>query len=305
MVSTTTLIGIIGCSKVGVSLGAALSKQGFSKIYICKATKEPFNKKLAKFNFCYKNSQFDLDSLNFVGSMSKLIKLCNVIFIAVKDDKISHMVNKIEQSGIDINNKYFLHFSGSLTSDVFYPLKRKNKVYIGSIHPVQSFPSIEKGIEKIFDIYWVFEGDKEIIKVVKPFIDILRGRMVNIDKKTKILHHIICVFCGNFITGLLYLAEKLALEGGNNIEIYLPLIESVINNFKSAKNAKEILTGPLVRGDVTTIKSHIEYLQKYPLFLEYYMQFSKILLSMAQDKVDKSKHKQLQKLLDIPSRNYS
>ncbi len=280
-------IGIVGCSRVGCSFANAVSsKLKNVSIILCKVTA----KKVPE----HKNNL-----IRYSYSIEDTISSSDIIFIAVKDDKISYIVQKITRMCIDINEKYFLHFSGSITSDVFLPLKRLWMIKGASAHPVASFPSVEVGTQRMFNIWWVFEGDKEVLKKIKLVIKILNGRIVTISKEDKILHHIVCVFSANFLVGLLYLSERLAkiIDERRDYRIYLPLIKSVIDNIKCSEEVKDILTGPVVRGDVETIRAHLAFLRKYPKFLRYYKVFSSVLLDMVTD-LDRYTYKKLKKLLN-------
>ncbi len=199
----------------------------------------------------------------------------------------------------DFHGKYFLHFSGSLTSDVFLPLKKLWFVKTASLHPVASFPSVEVGIRRMFNIYWVFEGDKEVLKEVSSLIKILKGRVIVIDKENKILHHIVCVFSANFFAGLLFLSQELARKGSGikDYRVYFPLIKSVVENLEGGKDVKEVLTGPVRRGDLKTIGEHLNFLQKYPEFLRFYKIFSAVLVDMSQDFLDKQTYEKLREMV--------
>lgn len=283
-------VGIIGAGRVGGSFAIALKKKLKSiKVTLCKTTKISLKPKSER---DYLESHSEI-----INSIEKLVTTSDIIFIAVKDDKIADIVDKIARLKVNIDNKYFFHFSGSLTSDIFIPLKKKARVFVASLHPVQSFPNIKEGVKKILNIYWILEGDRKAWKAILPVIKSLNGKIVFIDKELKVLHHIVCVYCGNFITGLLHIAEELALEGKLNRQIYFPLLESVIDNIKNARNASEVLTGPLIRGDINTIKTHLKYLESYPEFLQSYKYFSRILLEMVKNKLEEKTYNKLSGLL--------
>ncbi|MFN7181546.1 MAG: Rossmann-like and DUF2520 domain-containing protein [Planctomycetota bacterium] len=287
-------IGIIGCSRVGCSFAKALSsKSDKIKVILCKVTNTPIS---------LSNIQRSLNTANQIQVTNKIkdvISNCDIIFIAVKDDKIVTIVEEIIRQGGNMTGKYFLHFSGSLTCELFSPLKVHYRVKVGSLHPVASFPSIQVGVERMFNIWWVFEGDGECLKKIGFLIKLLNGKIIKIDKSAKILHHIVCVFSANFLVGLLFLAKELARENSSLKEygVYLPLVESVIKNAQNAKNIEDILTGPVVRGDINTITRHLSFLEKYPTFLRYYKMFSSLLLDMSKEVLDKDVYAKIKKML--------
>jgi predicted short-subunit dehydrogenase-like oxidoreductase (DUF2520 family) len=186
------------------------------------------------------------------------------ILITVNDDSIRDIAKKLADSGISLNNRRCIHFSGVLTSDVLKPLEDKGAA-VGSLHPLYCF---SKKPEKLpAGILFTFEGNEQCLGLADSISRDLDGMIYLIDKSKKALYHCAASMAGNMSLTLLYAAFRLfnhALgdkrEGQK--ESLIILVRSALNNLESS-DWKDALTGPISRGDIVTINKHLESLRGY------------------------------------------
>lgn len=179
----------------------------------------------------------------------------------------SHVLVLITDSAIEefiachdlFDGKKVVHFSGCLVTPLAF-----------GAHPLMAFTEALLPLAEYQRIAFVIESDR------LPFEQILPG-LENphfaIPAELKPYYHSLCVMSGNFSTILWdKLFTELHRRFGIPQEAAFPYLERICENLKH----REIpaLTGPLARGDHTTIHRNLQALEKDP-FREIYEGFLK------------------------------
>jgi predicted short-subunit dehydrogenase-like oxidoreductase (DUF2520 family) len=257
--SNNPVISIIGFGRVGSHLYYSLKESGFKRIIkITRDSKDIYIK--------------------------NAIKNSDIIFLCTKDSEIKNVVSELNSIVNQFNEKIIYHTSGALNSDLLIPLKRKGAI-IGSFHPVQTFDNLTpKNSNSFKNIYIAIEGDTGAIKFGKSLALKLKAKSLFLSKENKIIHHICCVICSNYIVMLLAKIDEIwrkSLKISNNnslsskdknvkingfnknkiFDIYKPLLMTTIQNVEK-HGSIESLTGPIERNDLKTIDAHIKTLRK-------------------------------------------
>ncbi len=110
-------------------------------------------------------------------------------------------------------------------------------------------------------IWCTFEGTSLAKVEAHKICDALEAKLLPVNYEQKEAVHLAAVFASNYTVALLGAAEKILHSQGLDRKIMIPLINRVQENFAS-KPSKNILSGPLQRGDTDTVSSHLELLSK-------------------------------------------
>ncbi|HRE41058.1 MAG TPA: DUF2520 domain-containing protein [Ignavibacteria bacterium] len=253
---------LIGAGNTGGNLLPILKKK-FKKITIVNRNKKT-NREL---NRLYSAEVFE--NLNDV-----LIRNYDCYILCVQDKFIKSVFKKISGAEKNFKNKYFIHLSGSLSSDIFHSDKI-NKTNIISAHPIQSFAGIQKNGDKLFkNITIGIDGGANATKLIYYIFSDYNINYVKINSKDKILYHLASVIASNFLVTQFHLIQKIlnkiGLKDSKSFDIFEEIINTTINNIKT-KGIKNSLTGPVKRGDIRTIKLHKEEIKKrIPEIANYY-----------------------------------
>ncbi|MFW6066174.1 MAG: DUF2520 domain-containing protein, partial [Planctomycetota bacterium] len=90
------------------------------------------------------------------------------------------------------------------------------------------------------------------------------GRPVRIDSQAKPLYHAAAVLACNYLTALfdaaLSTGERAGIERTQVAEAMEPLMLATLENAREM-GTEQALTGPIVRGDVETVRLHLERLE--------------------------------------------
>ena len=166
------------------------------------------------------------------------------------------------------------------------------------------------------DMYWLvgnrqcipgttfgIEGIGEIREYLKQAAIQMKGKPVFIQSEHKALYHLSGVMLGNLLASLAAISASLwsqmNIDADTALEALTPMISQVAVNLQSSGIPRGI-AGPYVRGDVGTIKSHLEALVKYsPKLLPLYCELALAGLPYAQmNGLNKTNHLDIKKLLE-------
>lgn len=241
-----------------------------------------------------KNFSSAKESINYIGQGTpftnnvECASFGNLIFICVPDREIEKVSKELSSSKLNWKGKYVFHCSGLLTSDLLIPLKKKG-AFTASFHPIQSFAQKKPDENKFKGIYFGIEGEGEAIILAKEIIQHLEGKYLILSKENKPFYHLACTIASNFLIAILNLAMELMKEINLSEELTFqslqPLIQGTIENADKL-GVKSALTGPVVRGDIDTIKSHLKALKKNPNELRIYQELSLYALNITQSKLN-------------------
>ena len=260
---------VIGCGRLGGSLAVRLSEIGYEVKFVSSAS----GTRASEFSKMIGSSLLKLPS-------AELAEL-DIVFIAVPDSEIVNVVDSLIESLTLWKGKKVYHCSGALTSEVLQPLREAGASTL-AFHPLQTFPA---GIqtERFIDIYFAIEGDD--IKGGHILASRLGGQAIVIKSEGKALYHAAACTISNYLFGLADAAVKMLQAGDVNrddaLKILLPLIKGTIRSMEE-EGIPQGLTGPIARGDASTIKAHLESLGNHPELLSLYKSMGKYILSLTE-----------------------
>lgn len=244
-------INIIGAGHLGMTIGYLLAKNELVQIgAICNTSEKS---SLAAMQFIGQGKYYALNEL----------PAADITLITTPDDKINLVCEELCLGKSLKNENIIFHCSGSLTSDALALAKEKG-CYVASIHPMRSFAKPEFAIEHFEGTYAAMEGDSEAIAVVKPLFDAIGSITYEISCEKKSLYHAAGVFASNYLVGLAHEAQNCltgaGVEDNMAMKIITNIMQGTVSNLEKTLSPNKSLTGPIQRGDISTIKQHLETL---------------------------------------------
>jgi len=278
---------IIGAGKVGVALGLALVNKGLRLKYIsdCNPDAARRAEKLIKMGKTTQNNRLATQA-------------AEISFICVPDGLIRKVVRELSE--LDLDGHYIFHTSGAVTSRVLRPLSRQGAV-VASFHPIQTFATTCPDPDIFRGIFFSLEGDEKAIELGQSLAGKLQSGVILISPANKPLYHLACSMASNFMVVLLAevknLFELLGLDEKASLEVIYPLLSRTLLNVKEL-GCEQSLTGPILRGDLKTVKGHLKALSSQPDLEKLYRLMSLEALKMAEKRgLSASKVKALKRLL--------
>jgi predicted short-subunit dehydrogenase-like oxidoreductase (DUF2520 family) len=203
--------------------------------------------------------------------------------IGVSDDAIGPVCQDLADGGAFHRDQFVLHLSGSLGLDVLEPA-RTTGAEVLSLHPLQSFPTVARGVER-------FPGSgaaitartEEGFRFGEALARDAGGVPFRVAEEMKPLYHAAAVFCANYLVTVEAVAEELFGKAGleQPLDLFAPLARAVLEN-ALAQGPKLALTGPAVRGDAGTITRNLDALKSAaPQYLPAYVALARLAAGIA------------------------
>ncbi len=280
-------LGFIGAGTVGTALSVRLSSKGYPVIAVSSRSQTSAQKLAQAVSGChaFNNNQSVADA-------------AELIFITTPDDTIASVASEIQwQRGQSV-----VHCSGALSTDILEPAKKLG-ARIGSFHPLQTLASVKQAIENIPGSTFAVEAEEPLLSTLKDMALALDGHWIELEANDKVVYHASAVIAGNYLVTLVKLATDLwpsfNIPQSQATQALLPLILGTIHNI-STVGIPQCLTGPIARGDIKTIKKHLDALQKVaPALLSTYQELGRqtIPIALAKGRINQQQADELQTIL--------
>jgi predicted short-subunit dehydrogenase-like oxidoreductase (DUF2520 family) len=168
------------------------------------------------------------------------------------------------------------HSSGALTSDELGPLRRAG-AKVASVHPMMTF--VRSAAASMKGASFALEGDEAATAVARGMVRQLAGESFEIKKKDKPLYHALGAFVSPLIIAQMAAVERigreLGFDGPKTRRIVGPILQQTIRNYIDHGPAAAF-SGPIVRGDIATVKKHLAALKRVRGAKEIYRALAKM-----------------------------
>lgn len=198
----------------------------------------------------------------------------NLVWVAVPDDAIAAVAEEMAGNQ-DWHGKTVFHSSGALTSEVLSPLREKG-ANVASVHPGMTF--VRQSMPRLRGVPFGVEGDAAAVRLTKQIIGDLEGTAHSIKAENKVLYHAFGTFASPMVVALMAALEQVGKAAGIKSShlgtMAAPLLRQTISNYLE-HGAAAAFSGPLVRGDVATVRRHLEALRETPQAREVYVSLAR------------------------------
>lgn len=241
-------IAIVGAGRLGTATAKRLSEAGYSvKTLTRKSRRVP-----------------QLDA--------------QVMWFCVPDAEIARVADTL--SHLQWKGRVAFHSSGVLSSDALNSV-RKAGARVASVHPLMTF--VKGSVPEFIDVPFAIEGDASAVGVARSIVHDLGGRVVTIKKQDKVAYHAFATMICPLLVSLLAASEKTAaLAGISAVDArrrMLPILRQTLHNYEKLGPAAAF-SGPIVRGDVATIRAHLKVLVKIPVARNAYAALARAALDL-------------------------
>jgi predicted short-subunit dehydrogenase-like oxidoreductase (DUF2520 family) len=149
-----------------------------------------------------------------------------------------------------------VHLSGACPREELDKLHAaRPDVEVGALHPLQSLPSPEVGLQRLPGSWCAVEGPPSVERLALS----LGLRPFRVAPGDRARYHAAATIASNHLVALLGQAARVADAAGVPPEALLPLIRASVDNV-DALGPADALTGPVARGDGDTVARHLEAL---------------------------------------------
>jgi len=192
-----------------------------------------------------------------------------VILLATPDDSLAEVARQLRACG-PAPGTLLVHFSGFHRARVLLQ-EGDDTLRALAIHPLQTFASPSAGVANLPGSPCSLEGDEGAMAVGEDLVRALGATPFRIRGEQKALYHAAaCVLSNHLVANTRVACEILAACGvpaSQTFELLMPLFEGTCRNLLDL-GPEQALTGPVSRGDIETVRAHLEALESLPSGLQ-------------------------------------
>ena len=287
-------LAVIGPGKVGQAMAILLQRAGFTLAAIGGRNAESTARAAQQ-----------LSPAVSACTIPEAAQAADVVLITVKDDAIEQVVDLCRfRQGATV-----IHMSGTHSSDVLQSARDRFGCTCASMHALQTFARVEQALATIPGCYCFIEGDDTATTIAQHIAQTLQMHPVPLTAGKKAMYHAAAVMACNFLTALMDCVEQTAEQAGLAPHItrtaFAPLIDTTLRNIR-AYTPLSALTGPIVRGDVETVRTHLQAMTDHPELADVYRALAHYTACMARkhpEGISDSTYAVLDKLLHATDHN--
>lgn len=265
-------VGFIGAGKVGSGFGRYLRAKGISVSgYLDLDHDVSLRASLAVEGSCF-------------DTMDALLEASDVIMITTPDDAICETCIHLSEARLFSSHHLIGHMSGAATCDLLQSAADKGAC-VFSLHPLQAFANVESVVKQLESTYFGLEVNESEPEILMFIMKSLGNPYFKLTSDQKANYHMAAVIVSNYLTTLmdfgLTIFEKAGISREKGWQALMPLVMGALQNM-SHHPAEEALTGPIARGDVSTIQKHLQALNEDPNADAFYRVLGLETLKLAQ-----------------------
>ncbi len=242
-------VAVVGAGRVGTALAVRLTRGGHRIVAASgrEATPERLRRYLGRVP---------------VLPPAEAARRAEVVLLATPDDAISLICDRLVEGGGVTAGSVVAHVSGGTSVHALASAEGVGATVL-SIHPLQTFPDVDSAIERLdgCPIAVTSPTDAGVALGERLALD-AGGRPFVLADEAKPLYHAAAVFASNYLVTVTALARDVGLAAGldDPVALLAPLQATTLANL-GTMGPERALTGPAVRGDVGTIRAHLEALR--------------------------------------------
>jgi len=253
------VIGIVGAGAVGTALGVALSRAGWPIHAV--ASRDAGRRE--RFRSMVEVNRAFIDP-------EALVEEVELIILAVPDDVVAPLAGTLRM----YSGQAMIHTSGALGAEALAGAMAAG-TQVGSFHPLVAFADTERAVAALHGATIAIEADDQLAAMLAAMAEAIGATPVRLAPGSKPAYHAAAVLAaGGFVALLDAIAELgrvAGLDEAGSLAVYGRLIEGTLGNAR-ALGVAAALTGPITRGDVGTLRSHLATLRKHaPSAMELYV----------------------------------
>jgi predicted short-subunit dehydrogenase-like oxidoreductase (DUF2520 family) len=240
-----TRIGVVGAGRVGAVVAAALRAAGHEIVAVAGESDASRGRAAAL-----------LPGVP-VLKPTAVSRAADLLLLTVPDDMLGNVVTQLAASGAIGRHQLVAHTSGRHGLAVLRPAADVG-AYVLALHPAMTFTGTLVDLPRLPGCAFGATADDPVaIATAEVLVSDLRGRLVWVPESKRTLYHAGLAHGANHLVTLVAEAMELLRESGaeDPAATLRPLLTAALDN--ALELGDDALTGPIVRGDVETVRAHL------------------------------------------------
>lgn len=251
MDTRTLSLGVIGAGRVGAVLAAAFGAAGYAVAAVAGESAA---------------SRTRIETLLPgvpVAKPTAVAKSCDLLLLTVPDDALDNVVRMLAASGAIRAGQRVVHTSGRHGIDVLAPA-----VAVGArgiaMHPAMTFTGTDVDIDRLAGCVFGITCEPDERAIAEQLVSDLAAHSMWLAEADRGPYHVALAHGANHLVTLVSQSIDLLRAAGvaDPSAVLRPLLTAALDNVLTYGDAA--LTGPVVRGDLETVASHLVVLSDGP-----------------------------------------
>jgi len=262
-------VGVVGAGRVGAVLARALRDAGHPVVAV--AGESDASRARAA----------DLLPGVTVTKPSAVARECDLLLLTVPDDMLGNVVRVLAASGSLRSGQVVAHTSGRHGLDVLAPAATVGARPV-ALHPAMTFSGTAADLPRLVGCAVGVTCGPDEAELAAGLVDDLGGRLVTVPEEQRGLYHAGLAHGANHLVTLVAQAQEILRAAGatDPSALLRPLLTAALDN--ALDDGDAALTGPIVRGDVATVRTHLAGLaDQAPTALTSYVALARDTLARA------------------------
>jgi predicted short-subunit dehydrogenase-like oxidoreductase (DUF2520 family) len=261
---------LVGAGRVGTAVASLLRSAGHKVSGVASKTPASVTRAVEVLDA----PEMDLDPAGWPDA--------DVVLIGAGEEAIEDLASRAASR---LSGRVVVHFAGSLG---VAPLRRAvDAGAIGcALHPVQACPDVATAINRLPGSAWGVtcsrpDAERWACNLITSDLD---GDPRIVAENHRAVWHAASVITSNGIAALLSNSEALLDEIGiaAPVDVVGPLATGTVANARQGGGGGPTLTGPVVRGEVATVRRHLQAVERQaPSMLDGYVSVTRLILAAA------------------------
>ena len=243
-------IGFIGAGVLGTGLALALCRLGYKICAVSSRSRGSAAALAARVPGC-----------SVCTTAQEVADDSDLVFITTPDSAIAPVAESVRWR----NGHEVAHCCGASGRDILQAAADQG-AKTGAFHPFQTFAGLEspdQAIARLSGVTFAISAAEGLEGFLRDLVKALDGRAVTMDDELRSLYHASAVLsCGYLVTLLQAAVEAWQAAGfteEEGLDAVVAVSRATLENV-ARLGPKASVTGPLVRGDVATVRRHLSAL---------------------------------------------
>ncbi|WP_370250024.1 Rossmann-like and DUF2520 domain-containing protein [Nocardioides sp.] len=265
-------VGVIGAGRVGAVLAAGLAAAGHD-VVAAAGESDASRGRIAAL----------LPHLAALppAKPTTVARASDLLLLTVPDDMLPNVVTVLADSGALRPGQVVVHTSGRHGLAVLAPAAAVGARVV-ALHPAMTFTGTAVDLDRLPGCVFGLAAGEQERGVAAQLVADLGGRAMWVPDERRALYHAGLAHGANHLVTLV--SEALQLLAGAGADdpaaVLRPLLTAALDN--ALEHGDAALTGPIVRGDVNTVRAHLDdLLVQAPTTLPSYLALARATLARA------------------------
>ncbi len=243
-------VGVVGAGRVGSVLGAALARAGHEIVAVSGVSRES-----------QRRAERLLPGVPLLPPPD-VVAAADFVLLAVPDDSLRALVTGLAVTQAWRPGQLVAHTSGAVGISVLDAAAARGVLAL-ALHPVMTFTGRPEDLDRLTGATFGVTAPDELRPVAEALVVEVGGEPVWVPEMARPLYHAALTIGANHLTTVVNDSLDLLARAGieHPASLLAPLLSAALDN--ALRLGDSALTGPISRGDVATVATHLATLSQH------------------------------------------